>query len=166
MQHNTTTAKVVSMRRSEPRTISTTDTAKLIRAALKDAFPAIKFSVISRKYAGGASIDVTWTDGPVASVVEKITDRFRGADFDGMTDSKNYVTHEVKGVRVHYRADFVFAKRSFSADAMQTAADVVAGRKGVTAPRVIPETRLCCAYLEDTPITHDVMQLLYATDLS
>ena len=41
------------------------ETAKLLlRAALKEAFPEVAFSVRSRTYAGGASIDVTWRDGP------------------------------------------------------------------------------------------------------
>ena len=45
--------------------VSTTDTAKLVRAALKKAFastyPGVKFSVRSDRYADGASVRVTWT---------------------------------------------------------------------------------------------------------
>lgn len=37
--------------------ISVTETAKLIRQTLKENFKCIKFSVRSRNYAGGASID-------------------------------------------------------------------------------------------------------------
>ena len=40
------------------------EVAKLLRAALKETFPGVTFSIRSRTYAGGASIDVTWRDGP------------------------------------------------------------------------------------------------------
>ncbi len=70
--------------------LSVTDTAKLVRAALKTAFPGTKFSVRSDKYAGGASIDVTWTDGPFEKDVEKITQRYQACDFDGMQDLRTY----------------------------------------------------------------------------
>jgi len=43
---------------------STADTAKRVRKALKHYFPAVKFSVHSKVYSGGSSIDVRWTDGP------------------------------------------------------------------------------------------------------
>jgi len=68
--------------------VSVTDTAKLIRAALRREFPGIKFSVRSRSYAGGASIDVCWTDGPQKAAVEEVTGSYAGAGFDGMTDCK------------------------------------------------------------------------------
>lgn len=68
------------------RFVSVTDTAKLIRAQLKAKFPATKFSVRSDKYAGGASIDISWTDGPTGKDVEAITAAFAGAGFDGMID--------------------------------------------------------------------------------
>ncbi|WP_338423309.1 LPD29 domain-containing protein, partial [Xylella fastidiosa] len=40
------------------------ETAKLVRKALKESFPDIKFSVKSSNYSGGASIRVSWIDGP------------------------------------------------------------------------------------------------------
>jgi hypothetical protein len=69
-------------------TISVTATAKLLRVALKRAFPRISFSVRSKSYAGGASIDVCWTDGPCHAAVEKLTAAYNGAQFDGMIDLK------------------------------------------------------------------------------
>lgn len=42
--------------------ISCADTAKLIRQAIKEAFPGVKFSVRSSVYSGGASITVEWLD--------------------------------------------------------------------------------------------------------
>lgn len=92
--------------------ISVTDTAKLLREALKKAFPAVKFSVRSDKYAGGASIDVYWTDGPTAEEVEAIAKQYEGADFDGMQDLKTYKHTVVNGQRVHYGADYIFSHRT------------------------------------------------------
>lgn len=66
--------------------INVTDTAKLIRAALKKAYPNVKFAVKSKKYAGGASINVAWTDGPTAKQVEAITGQFQSVRFDGSID--------------------------------------------------------------------------------
>jgi len=39
---------------------SAADTAKLVRAALKRSLPATRFSVRSKTYSAGASIDVSW----------------------------------------------------------------------------------------------------------
>lgn len=72
--------------------LSVAETAKLLRKALKAQFPGQKFSVRSKSYAGGASIRVSWTDGPSDEEVKAITDNYTGADFDGMIDLKTYNT--------------------------------------------------------------------------
>src|SRR3954468_22279025 len=77
----------------ETKFISVAETAKLIRAALKKAFPTVKFAVRSKKYAGGASINVSWTDGPTAKQVEAITGQFQSAGFDGSIDFGYSVSH-------------------------------------------------------------------------
>ena len=68
------------------RYITVTDTAKLVRQALSKQFPVVKFSVRSKSYSGGASIDVSWTDGPRAKVVDETIKGFEGRSFDGMND--------------------------------------------------------------------------------
>ncbi len=124
----------------ETEYLSCADTAKLVRQALKAVFPSVKFSVRSKVYSGGASIDVSWTDGPRTKTVEAVAGQFAGADFDGMVDLKVYNTHyiapngspvlghrpstngsfeeinggipDVEGVRrVHFGADFIFCSR-------------------------------------------------------
>jgi hypothetical protein len=70
--------------------LSVAETAKLVRVALGKHFPSIKFSVRSRSYAGGASIDIHWTDGPRSKDVDRIAGGFEGASFDGMNDLKSY----------------------------------------------------------------------------
>ena len=72
------------------RRVSCAGTAKLVRAALKTAFPGQKFSVRSQTYAGGASNDNRWTDGPSSTEVDKVAGQYNGAGFDGMIDLKTY----------------------------------------------------------------------------
>jgi hypothetical protein len=96
------------------RYISCVETAKLIRVELKKNFPGIKFSVKSRSYANGASIDVYWNDGPGRPSVERITRKFRGSSFDGMTDSKSYHHSDLNGEEVSFGADNVSCSRSMS----------------------------------------------------
>lgn len=100
--------------------LSVADTAKLVRQALKAAFPGVKFSVRSDSYSGGASIRVRWTDGPTVKVVEAVTNRYRGADFDGMQDLKTYREDTLIALSdgsveaVHFGADFIFGERDLS----------------------------------------------------
>lgn len=96
---------------------SCAETAALVRQALKEAFPRVKFSVRSKTYSGGASMHVSWIDGPTVEAVEAITGEFEGADFDGMQDLKTYRKSYVNGQRVHYGADYIFTDREFSAGA-------------------------------------------------
>ena len=68
--------------------LSCAETAKLVRGALKKAFPGVKFSVRSSTYAGGASMRVGWTDGPKTKDVEAVVSAYKGGGFDGMIDLK------------------------------------------------------------------------------
>lgn len=66
------------------RWIGSADTAKLIRLALRDAFPGVKFSV--RCAPGGSSIRVGWTDGPFTRDVDAVVKPYAGGRFDPMID--------------------------------------------------------------------------------
>ena len=68
------------------RYIDVAETAKMIRVALKQKFPGIKFSVKSSRYAGGASINVHWFNGPTRKEVQAVTGPYEGSGFDGMID--------------------------------------------------------------------------------
>lgn len=68
------------------RYVTLTETAKLLRVALKKAFPKVKFSVRGKSYSGGASITVGWTDGPTAKMVDAVIEPFACGGFDGMID--------------------------------------------------------------------------------
>ena len=94
--------------------ISTTDTAKLIRAALKAAFPGVKFSVNSDKYAGGSSIRVKYTDGPELAKVEVVAKEFVGSVRDYDADCNITRAVEIDGVRTVYGPDYVFVSQQVS----------------------------------------------------
>lgn len=108
------------------RYLSCAETAKLVRKALKEAFPEIKFSVRSDTYSGGASIRVRWTGGPITSQVEAIAKVFEGADFDGMTDYKSHNSHALDGEPVSFGADFIFCNRDSDNVAEDKAAEIFA----------------------------------------
>ena len=99
---------------------STVETAKEIRKTLKTAFPkslypGLKFSVRSRKYSGGSSIDISWVDGPKTKDVDAVVDMFQGADFDGMQDMKIYRDNILyNGSAASFGVDFIFCSRSAS----------------------------------------------------
>lgn len=98
----------------ETRYLSCAETSKLIRQALKEAFPGVKFSVRSDTYSGGASIRISYTDGPQLADVEKVAHTFQGGYFDGMTDYKGGHVHAIDGKPVHFGADFVFVRQEIS----------------------------------------------------
>lgn len=98
--------------------ISTTDTAKLIRKSLKEAFVGVRFSVISDKYSGGSSIRIRWIDGPTTEQVDEIVGRFEGSYFDGSIDYKGSRFAMMGGEQVHFSADFVFTTREHSDEAI------------------------------------------------
>jgi len=71
---------------AKTRYLTVTETAKLVRQALAKHFPDTKFSVRSKSYSGGASIDIFWTDGERTKPVDAIVKGFEGRSFDGMND--------------------------------------------------------------------------------
>jgi hypothetical protein len=94
--------------------LSCAETAGLVRKALKEAFPDIKFSVRSSTYSGGASIRVRWVDGPNVAQVEAVTKVFEGSYFDGSIDFKGRRFAMVDGEQVRFGADFIFCNRDAS----------------------------------------------------
>ena len=106
---------------SERRSISTPETAKLIRKALRESFHGVKTSVRSSSYAGGSSVRVSWTDGPTTAQVEAVAGAFCGGYFDGMIDYKGSLYHRLDGEPVHMGPDFVFCDRDHSIAAITRA---------------------------------------------
>ena len=79
-----------------PRWIDAADVARMIRRALRTVFPGQKFSVRTSKYSGGASVRIRWTDGPNATQVLAVCNRYQAKAFDGMTDSSPHPNGEVR----------------------------------------------------------------------
>lgn len=96
--------------------ISTADTAKMIRKALKESFAGVKFSVRSSTYSGGSSINIGWTDGPTSSMVDAIARTFEGSYFDGSIHLKGSLKHMIDGVQVDFGVDFIHTNRHLTRD--------------------------------------------------
>lgn len=97
------------------------ETAKLIRQALKESFQDVKFSVKSKTYSGGASISVSWTDGPNNAQVEAVAGHFEASYFDGSIDYKGPIYHMLDGQQVRFGADFIHFNRNYSDAAIERA---------------------------------------------
>jgi hypothetical protein len=112
------------------RYLTTAETAKLVRQAVKAAFPGVKFQVRSSNYSLGSSVDVSWDNGPTEQQVDKVVDQYSGADFDGMADIKTYrpavrvtwvpgskeATKYGETAEVHMGADYVQCHRTLTDD--------------------------------------------------
>jgi len=127
-----------SVDRSEPTTHYTcAETATFIREALKKAFPGQKFSVRSKVYSGGASINISWMDGVTEYEVNQVVQRFSGATFDGMIDLKSNVYYnDENGSNVSYGADYVFCNRHYSNGLTSQLAAQVANFEGIDTPEM------------------------------
>lgn len=104
--------------------VDAVDTAKMLRVALREAFPGVKFSVRIQRYALGCSAWVRWIDGPSKEAVHVVAGRFGGRDFDALTDSSSPITHVVDGEPTQYGTDYIHLHRS----RVSPAGEVEAGR--------------------------------------
>jgi len=150
------------------RHINLVDTAKLVRKALKAAYPGTKFSVRCDRYSMGCSIDVFWTDGPTEAQVQPLLNKFDSKSFDGMTGSTSYHTQEYEGETVSFGAYYVKASRSLSADFLRKIAAKVAAQYHVAVPEVkengshpfVPASPEGCVLVPDAPPFHRDERLL------
>lgn len=122
--------KIEDQEMSNREYLSCAETAKLMRQALKESFPGIKFAVRSSTYSGGASIRVYWTDGPSAKQVEGVTGAFEGAYFDGMIDYKGSNYHTLDGKPVKFGANFIFSEHKQSKAAAEAKVAFFADKYG------------------------------------
>ncbi len=90
--------------------------AVILRGDLKRAFPGVTCSVRTRRYAGGSTVDVSWTDGPTVDQVTDVIGRYQVEGFDGMTDSRtNRGPVRLDDGRLVHIGCFVFTHRTLSA---------------------------------------------------
>ncbi len=123
---------------SDKEYISCADTAKMVRKTLAAEFPGIKFSVRSRTYSMGASMDVEWMDGPSGKTVDSKIQQFAGASFDAMQDLKEYheSIHPETGKPVRWGADYIFTQRHYSTEFLQGIVTKVAKEWGQPEPAI------------------------------
>lgn len=147
--------------------LSCAETAKAVRAALKRAFPTTKFSVRSSHYSMGASIDVTWTDGPTSKQVDAVVKVYEGAGFDGMIDMKYHKEHwmEPDGT-VHlaqcdgtegsrgYVPETITDPPSANARLVRFGADYVMGQRSLS-PEVVAQVEAEIAEVTGQPFPKD-----------
>lgn len=99
------------------------ETGAVIRAALKAAWPATKFSLRGSRGTGYGWYSLSWTDGPTESQVRELTDSFRSSYFDGMDDSTHTIPATMFAgddgvIREHkYACDGVNGSRDYSPEA-------------------------------------------------
>lgn len=164
--------------------LSCADTAKLVRAVLKAKFPGTKFSVRSSNYAGGASISISYTDGPISREVEAACDHLRASDFNAMEDLKEsrggtlFADEGGNFEQIHYGADYISAHREFSDDVEAAAkARIVElagatgfdynGRYDVAVDRETGELIACRGQIVSETYGSTILhRYLYALDLS
>jgi hypothetical protein len=103
--------------------LSTAETVRLLRAALRREFPDVKFSVRVHCYDGGASLSVRWAGGPQRGEVDRVVQPFAGAEYDAMTEAKrpraawlrpdgSASAQEAQGAsEVRFGTDYVFTER-------------------------------------------------------
>lgn len=117
---------------------SAVESAKILKASLRRAFPSTAFSVKLSRGTGYGSVHISWTDGPTSSLVEKIAGRFEGQGFDGMTDCSfpKYATLP-DGRRSGLR--YVLYARHISRGLAMKAAQQIATYFGAPLPTFKPE---------------------------
>lgn len=125
------------MRMSEKRYVDATESAKLIRRELAATYPGVRFAVRTSKYSGGASVTVSWADGPTAEAVQQIADAYTGATFDGMQDLKEYHDSDLGGERVAFMCDFAFTQRELSPEFLSVVTADISAKYGMDAPAVM-----------------------------
>ena len=112
--------------------ITTKDTAKLVRAALKNAFPGVKFSVRMSTGTAAAWMNVSYSDGPTEREVRAITGWYEGRKFNGMTDGYDdagtvLVAGEGEEMprEVRYCCDGINSHRNYTAAAFAAAQTII-----------------------------------------
>lgn len=86
-----------------------------IKRELAEKFPGVKFSVRSKSFSMGNSVDVSWEFGPTSKEVDAILDKYVEGHFDGMTDCYEYGrdTQTRAFQTEHGSAKYVHGSRSF-----------------------------------------------------
>ena len=94
----------------------TTQSAKDVRKVLKAEYPNTKFSVRVKRFSGGSSVDITWTDGPSEREVARKTAHLKGSE---------------------YLNEYIMTRRIVTRAVIVAAAEACAKHYGVDVPEVL-----------------------------
>ena len=89
-----------------------------VRTILKSTYHDTTFSVRSKHYAGGSSVDIRWTDGPAPHEVSKLTAHLKGYDNS-------------------YYNEYIGVARTESREVMEAVARAAAKHYGVPVPEIV-----------------------------
>ena len=102
--------------------------AKNIRAELKAAFPAIKFSVRTERFSMGDAIRIGWTDGPNTAQVEAITKKYKAGSFNGMEDIYEY--RQSDWMDAFGSGKYITTSRDYSASLIESGIAIICNKYG------------------------------------
>lgn len=106
-------------------------TNQYLRATLATVFPGVKFSVRGDSYAGGASTNVAWTDGPTEAQVNEVLAGFVGSapdhsgDYWDPVQASGFDENNIP-VKHSYRTDHIFGRREYSDETSEHAMAIIA----------------------------------------
>ena len=106
------------------------ETAQEIRKALRERWPAVRFSLRMSRGTGYGWMDLSYMDGPREADVRALTDRFRDSYFDGMDDSTHSIPPSLymidgEPVVLRYSCNGVNEQRDYSPAAVAWAESLV-----------------------------------------
>ena len=109
---------------------SNTLAAKNMRIELKHAFPGHKFSVRSKSFSMGNSVDVSWVDGPTEKEVEAIIGKYQYGHYNVMEDIHESISTDFHDK--HGSTKFAHGSRSLSYDAELQVLQLISDKYGVS----------------------------------
>lgn len=133
------TATILQFPTQARETAPAAESAKLLKQALRAAFPAARFSVRLSRGTGYGNCYVNWIDGPSVAQVSRVTDRFEGAGFDGMTDS-SYHKDAILADGRDSGLRLILEERRISVAFARRLAEQVATFYGVAVPAITEES--------------------------
>lgn len=139
--------------------------AKKIKEILKKEYANLDFSVRSRNFANGSSVDIDWIDGVPTKEIESFANQFQYGHFDGMTDC-----YEYSNSREFPQAKFVMCHRSISKEKQETIREQLAKKMDIENAdyAVIPKEFLVNVrgYAFEAPLSALVYQIAIDFDFS
>ena len=118
----------------------TTEVAIIIRSILKTNFKDYNFSVRSKSYAGGSSINISWTNGPTHKEVDSLVKHLQSVSHMDITDLVHHVPFcEHDGEKFNSMADHIFSNRHETVEFITPIAAEAAVKYGYTGKYEIVE---------------------------